>query len=1099
MPMNELDLSREYEEQRIDHTLKVVKENCAQCESEVTKLRADIEEMREHFHEGDVEIWTALNNAITMHDNSFRTLKKNERALKKPYFGRIIFTDEESGVKESLYIGRGGISENITGQLVADWRAPIANAYYENGLGRTSFLSPEGEDIYLDLELKRTFDIDDGRLIDYADSDVVATDELLNKYLARNKQAVLGEIVATIQKEQNDIIRRSPIRNVLVQGAAGSGKTTVAMHRISYILYNFAERIKPDDFYIIGSNRMLLNYITGVLPELDVEGIRQMTMEELFERLLYEQWPREKCEVVPAEMSGHPPVNSTTEHFELLRKYCDELEFSYFDRGDVVLNRDCFTEGLENGAGGVYDRSEKKGTADYREFDDAAGRYRYEGYASCVGLMKGSFIMRFVKSHPELSLQIKVRELTEKLMDSVEDELTRHSHAYSEREKKIIRRDFEKYLGGKEYRDTCFKIYDDFLTKTGEGTRAGSRRYDVYDLAALAYIYKRINETEAISEAHHIVIDEAQDYGMMAYRALDFCIRGCTYTVMGDTSQNIRFDCGINSWEELRGLLLTRPGDSFCTLRKSYRNTIEISGFAAKILDHGDFEIYPSEPIIRHGDEPCVLKVTPDEADKTVVEMCRTWSVDYGTIAIVCRTEAEAAKLTGRLKKLGLEVAASDPEHAEFVNGIMVLPVVLTKGLEFDAVLIYEPDRTDYPCDNRHAKLLYVAATRALHELCVVCSGDMTGLIADEVPADKVRKVVIADPETDVNAPSAGEIARAKRDFEAAQAEYLKKKTMEAATRRTRENVEAGKIKLGTEAGSGNADTDSAGAISGKQGSATGRNGQQGGGNADERPSDTEAGKNGNPGRAAEQNISVGETAAIFGREASDKFMTMPGHTAAQLAPRWITPQSRGIYVQSRYGILRISPIHPKIIRITFVAGSEFKIPGEDSFGQIPMFTGFKKRENPKLLELQMPGCALTVDKQTGALTYRNAAGKEVLKEKPVDTRYVCADGRVFTNFVPQKSTSWYALRALDKSCKYLGETARFISDGGGRPMLLAKDSFGLMTVTGGRTAFGNVPGRGMMLVNEGGFSDMFFVCAGSTEELIGLYEWVAGANMRQS
>ena len=132
-----------------------------------------------------------------------------------------------------------------------DWRAPVANAYYENNLGKCSYRAPGDVDIPIDLTRKRTYEIEGGKLLDFFDSEVIANDELLTKYLAKNKQAVLGEIVATIQKEQNEIIRKSPYHNVIVQGVAGSGKTTVAMHRISYILYNYAERFRPEDFYIV--------------------------------------------------------------------------------------------------------------------------------------------------------------------------------------------------------------------------------------------------------------------------------------------------------------------------------------------------------------------------------------------------------------------------------------------------------------------------------------------------------------------------------------------------------------------------------------------------------------------------------------------------------------------------------------------------------------------------------------------------------------------------------------------------------------------------------------------------------------------------------
>ena len=190
--------------------------------------------------------------------------------------------------EESYYIGRVGIAKTPSEPVVIDWRAPIASVYYENSIGPCQYtVSSEGT-FEIDLLRKRTYTIENDTLKDFFDSDVVANDDLLTSYLAKNKKAVLGEIIATIQKEQNMIIRRSPKTNMIVQGCAGSGKTTVAMHRISYILYNYEDTFRPEDFYIIGSNKILLNYITSVLPDLDVYGVAQMTMDELFVSLLYE-------------------------------------------------------------------------------------------------------------------------------------------------------------------------------------------------------------------------------------------------------------------------------------------------------------------------------------------------------------------------------------------------------------------------------------------------------------------------------------------------------------------------------------------------------------------------------------------------------------------------------------------------------------------------------------------------------------------------------------------------------------------------------------------------------------------------------------------
>ncbi|MDE7325425.1 MAG: AAA family ATPase [Lachnospiraceae bacterium] len=738
-----------------------------------------------------------------MNENMKTALSKNLRALKKPYFGRIDVVElaggdmkgddipsKDSGKKyagtgvggdkaallqgendtaaddrelvpsrnrtEVFYLGKGGVMKDRTHILVVDWRAPIANVYYENGLGECSYLAPAGRKYTIDLRRKRTYEIEKERLIDYYDSEVVANDELLTKYLAKNKEAVLGEIIATIQKEQNDIIRKSPYRSMIVQGVAGSGKTTVAMHRISYILYNYTKDFKPEDFYIIGSNRILLNYITGVLPELDVYGVKQMTMEQLFVRLLYEDWDEKKFEIISLEESAGRIVKAgkakdakaaecmirrkgTKEWLVELTAYCEALEDAMIPQEDIYLKDEI-----------LFSREQ---------------------------------INRYRASNSILSIQTKIDGLNERTLVKLRNELTGHDLIYTPEERKALIKSFTRRFGSKKWKKPIFEIYDEFClaqgmpyqrtavkdletaasclffeekegrNKSGEAkkavgagaakisgqknTKKGKREiigYDVYDLASLAYIYKRCKETDRIREAHHIVVDEAQDFGLMAYGVLRYCIPACSFTIMGDVSQNIHFGFGLNDWEELKKLVLCDPKDTFAVLSKSYRNTVEISDFAQNILRHGSFAGYPIEPIIRHGRDVKVRECAcHEQALCEAVNILSGWQQEgLDTIAVICRDEKGAAQVAAELSSR-IKIEESDLNLAEFRQGIMVLPVSYTKGLEFDAVLLLEPTAAQYPQDDGHAKLLYVAATRALHELAVLHTGDVTALLSKKV------------------------------------------------------------------------------------------------------------------------------------------------------------------------------------------------------------------------------------------------------------------------------------------------------------------------------------------------------------------------------
>lgn len=1044
--MDKFNLSEDYEKQYFADTLDIICKRRGDLEQDVKRKERDIDEMWDQYFAGDTEIRATLNTTIGLCEQERKELARYTRASAKPYFGRIIFTDHENGTRESMYIGRCGVNKNLTEQVVADWRAPISNIYYENGLGECAICSPEGEMIELNLELKRTYDVDKGKLIGFMDSEVVANDELLTKYLSRNKQAVLGEIIATIQKEQNDIIRRNPFRNVIVQGAAGSGKTTVAMHRISYILYNYAEKITPEHFFIIGSNRMLLNYITGVLPELDVEGVKQMTLEEMFISILGDEWDEEKYKTCTDTEDPMTVRIGGTKRFGELKKFLDAYEADKLKAQDVMLNRFEFVEGIEKGKTGIFDRRKKHPDAEP------------------LKLIAADTIERMRLDNPGLSLQQKILNLNEMLNDSLEYELITHTGSYTEKEKAAIRKAYKSYFGREEYPETAFEIYSRFLESVGETAATDKTMFNVYELAALAYICRRVDYTGVSRIRHHIIIDEAQDYGMMAYRVLDYIFPECSYTVMGDVSQNIRFESGINNWDELKELILKEPGDAFCTLRKSYRNTVEISEFATKILDHGDFDVYPVEPIIRHGDEPVVLNISPEEVDESIKAICKSWQEEgHGTIAIVTQTIGEAQEVHERLTAAGMELLENDYEKAEFCNGIMVLPVALTKGLEFDAVLLYEPTAEKYPVCDKNAKLLYVAATRALHELSVVCSGKLTGLIADEVPEGKRHRVIDADPVSDDNL-TPGE--RKLREMKAlkADADYVKKLTLGEATART-DKLAWNRL---TEEYLG----------------AKGAGVTMPAANGSEKAQ----------GDDALQDISGTQEIcdSEFAQKADENFLRVYGHAAPALSSKWITKQNNGIYVQSRYGILRICPISAGVVRISFCAGSSFKLEEEGICKQFSMVKGIQVKETPKELTVTAANISVFVDKQTGAICFKDSKGHELMREQNLEPHVITAEGvnnRSMVSFVPKKSNTYHAFCSESGAVKYIGDTAMFISsEGKCLPMLFVKDSFAIVPISHRRVAFNNLPGQGTKLVFESSSIDYYFMTAPTTDELMSNY-----------
>ena len=1093
--------SRKDEEKHLKETLAVIHANMDSYSRQVQVMKADIDEMLEHYHDDNAEVYVILSNTITMHDHMKRALERNERAESKPYFGRICFHDEALDKDESLYIGRGGISRDSTHQEVIDWRAPIANAYYENGLGKCSYPAPDGKPLWIDLQLKRTYEIDQGKLLDFFDSEVISNDDLLTKYLSRNKQAVLGEIVATIQKEQNDIIRKSPYHNMIVQGVAGSGKTTVAMHRISFILYNYAERFRPEDFYIVGSNRILLNYITGVLPSLDVYGVRQMTMEQLFVRLLYEDWDEKKYSISKnASKTGTGKVKGTDGWFQALKLFCDKLERDIISAESIYLNPRQFVEGIQDGKSGVYDRSDKDETPDPQKL---------------VLLVDGQAVERYIDQNPTVSIQSKINMLNDRLMIKVKDEFLGKGVKYTEAERKAILKAYRNRYGGKDWKLSTYQLYNDFLKEqlaAGVHIELPGKDFDVYDLAALAYIYKRTKETEVISEAHHIVIDEAQDFGMMVYDCLNFCIHDCTYTIMGDVSQNIRFGFGLNDWEDLKGLLLQDPMSSFGILKKSYRNTVEISNFATDILHHGHSVSYPVEPIIRHG-EPVTVRLSNEENDlwQDAASRCRSWQEkDLPTIAVICRDQKGADKAAKELGKY-VEIMETDPEKAEFGNGIMVLPVEYTKGLEFDAVLILNPTREEYPVDDGHARLLYVAATRALHELCVLHTGNLTGLIADPVPEDiddtTTQSIAIPSENSQTTAIQA-ELSVTALQTKASKTKALQppdthafsksgvKKLRPVAARPTAESASENRIE---EHSNMKSVTDTKFANSGSLPSSVVKKQEISGSKHTPDKKITNIGAAPSPA-PSDFTTEAGKRSDLpdFGDFPPTEKLRPPGHTKIDLAVRWVMKQSDGLYLQSRYGVLRLSPIAANIIRVTFAKGGKI-LEGTHPLIQVHELERFWiYKEAGPMITLSTDELLLQADKTTGAIRYLSQDKQLLLAERSKECRQQETfpggglQSWLFLEF--SKKEQLFAIGSNERKALPLRGTAKYISSPKGLPFLFSDQGYGFLIASDNPVISCDIPAYGTYLHTENEMQmDYYFIAGKNPDDLMKACRYLLG------
>lgn len=1027
-------ISREAEEHQLAYVIGVAQEHLLQARKAIREANEDLADLMEVYDAKDKEGLTLWNNATARLKEYKQNMVRLEKARKKPYFGRIDFLAEEKQQKEAYYIGRVGISGDDAQPLVLDWRAPIASVYYESGLGPCSYTVLSEGTHTIDLERKRTYEIENDRLKDYFDSDVVANDELLTKYLAKSKKNVLGEIIATIQKEQNLLIRRSPRTNLIVQGVAGSGKTTVAMHRISYILYNYKEDFRPEDFYIIGSNKILLNYITGVLPELDVYGIRQMTMEELFIRLLYEEWNGKIYRVHPVSQEAWKEQKGSTAWFEKLETYCQAYENQEIPQEAIVM--------------------EKTG----------------------VRLMRPAMIREYLRNNPLLSMESKILMLNKMLYARYENVITGKVISFTEKERKILDKKYSTYFDNGKWNGSVRTFYQDFLRaqqQEGIPIEIPDTSFDVYDLAAMAYIYKRIKETDPVREASHVVIDEAQDFGMMVYRCLHYCMRGCTYTVMGDTSQNIHFGQGLNDWEELRRLILRGTYDAFGLLRKSYRNTVEISEFATEILRHGDFPIYPLEPIIRHGKQVKVQASADTVSMKdAAANQIQEWQKNgYETIAVICRDETEAKEVSDLLQDTP-NLMNYTPERSQFGEGIMVLPVVYTKGLEFDAVLLWNPTKEQYPQDNGHIKLLYVAATRALHELTVLYQDTLTDIIVTEVPKEKhmqefqteslqkakeYAKPVHTQKEIEQQRREEGDRDRQARGYLGPRKIQLKKEQEIAGTETPvliPKPFEVHQALIPKNRNQLKKSTDKklkSSAIDGL----------------------------------------VNPSPYTYGTFPPESHLQVKGYSRGNFSVKWVKKTKQYLEIASAAGLLRLTPITPSTIRISFVKGVTGTIQDTNWKAQADTTVTWGAKESRSEVQLLTDRILIRVEKANSAVQFLSRDGKKLLTENPSEPRLLL-DSQTWNFFAWDKNERLKSKGVLADDFMDLSTKARYISFGQKKlrmPLVLSNKGYAIGVAAGSTVLFCNVRTYGQYIYTQGtGQIDYYFIYDENQERNIEQY-----------
>ena len=654
--------------------------------------------------------------------------------------------------------------------MVVDWRSPIADLYYSGVQGKASYKAPIGN-IEGELLLKRKFIIKNQKLIDAFDEGIneiilnfneenerngenALIDEFLKINLEENRGNKLKDIVSTIQKEQNDIIRADMYKPLIIQGSAGSGKTTIALHRIAYLLYKYKNKITGEDIVILAPNKLFLDYISEVLPNLGVDKVKQSTFNKLSKEILnfnYQIIDKDEklSKIIENRNSKENKFITNTSKIKgsLVYKKMLDRYIKYLELNDMFID-DIKIQG-------------------YVLFPSREIIRLYKNDLKHLPLNKRKIeIKRYLNNKIDAKIQnvwndidkeyiLKIREVKSKYKEDKEEEKRNNViKLYEERDKKKqeIKLEAEEVLNEtiKEwFIDDIVYVYRDMYMeeenlnyattgiipetlvnymKNKIEEDANKEKIDEEDLAALLYLKINIDGVDNYKFSH-MVIDEAQDYSPLELYVLKLLSKARGYTIVGDLGQSIYYYKGIDNWEKL--IKEVYEEGEYTPLKQSYRSTVEIVDFANKVLRKQKNNLQPAKAVLRHGKYPEKIRYQ-DEKDfyeklNSVIETIE--KKEDKTIAIICKDyeQCESLKEFLHLKEeKQWEIVDKDNE---ILPKRIIIPSYITKGLEFDCSIIYDCSEENYSETELDKKILYVVLTRALHEEYIFYKGKITKLL----------------------------------------------------------------------------------------------------------------------------------------------------------------------------------------------------------------------------------------------------------------------------------------------------------------------------------------------------------------------------------
>ncbi|MDC9477422.1 3'-5' exonuclease [Clostridioides difficile] len=589
-----------------------------------------------------------------------------------PYFARIDFRLKDMDDESKYYIGRFAFDYEYE-LIILDWRSPIASMFYDYEIGKAGYDAPIG---WVDGEItrKRQFKIKNGKLEYALESSINIQDDILQKELSHTSDEKMKSIISTIQKEQNQIIRNDKADTLIIQGVAGSGKTSIALHRIAFLLYRFKDKISANNVIILSPNKVFGDYISNVLPELGEEPLCELSFENIAEvqldRVINFESEKDPLEINDAKWSERVRFKSTLDFVKLIDDYIKQMPNKIFIPKDYTF---------------------------------------------------GSFTAKsdWIQSRFEAYNRYPVKKRLEKVAEDIH---------YKFESDNIMEEDLPKVksilksLNGMLTIKNTLTLYKDFFKQMNisnmfvMATKKTLEWSDVYPFIYIHAAYEGIQEDKII---RHVVIDEMQDYTPIQYAVINLLFK-CKKTILGDFGQLVN----PNHTHTLDDMKQLYNDGELVMLNKSYRSTFEIINFAKKIQD-----ISSLEPIERHGEEPALLKCNneQDEINKIKIEIEEFKKSDNATLGIILKTDNDAKAVYDALReKYSVHLISS--ESSSFTKGVSITSIKMSKGLEFDEVIVPSVNNKTYYSDYDRS-LLYIACTRAMHKLKLTYTGELTQLI----------------------------------------------------------------------------------------------------------------------------------------------------------------------------------------------------------------------------------------------------------------------------------------------------------------------------------------------------------------------------------